>query len=426
MPCGGMRSVKLWRMEIVPFAAVGSSDLIVDRVYAGGRAGNRGDDPVSKVLPVGNSGGFRFVGSPTKGTVRALVLYTSLADVDWPDHLDVGTGAFTYYGDNKKPGRELHDTPRKGNLALREMFENALNAATREQVPPILLFSKGASGADAVFRGLLVPGSPAVAEDEQLVAIWRSSAGERFQNYRALFSVLDVRTVTRQWLNDIEAGNADASTAPREWIRWRMSGVPTRLMAPRSIEHRTREQQLPSSPKDAAVLATIHRYFSGRPHDFEACAAQLWMMMSPATDELEVTRPSRDGGRDAIGKYRIGPPADQIRINFALEAKCYGPTNSVGVREVSRLISRLRHRDFGVLVTTSYVHGQAYREIREDGHPVAVVCGRDIVDLLRLHGLTTATAVERWLATEFPLHAGSRADVTFSSNVDVTAAQRSV
>jgi hypothetical protein len=33
-----------------------------------------------------------------------------------------------------------------------------------------------------------------------------------------------------------------------------------------------------------------------------------------------------------------------------------------GVREMSRLISRLRHRQFGVLVTTSYVDNQAYRE----------------------------------------------------------------
>lgn len=423
MPCGGMRSVKLWRMEIVPFAAVGSSDLIVDRVYAGGRAGNRGDDPVSKVMPVGNSGGFRFVGSPTKKTLRALVLYTSLADADWPDHLDVGTGTFTYYGDNKKPGRDLHDTPRKGNLALRQMFEDASSSVSRAEVPPILLFSKGSTGADAVFRGLLVPGSPGVAEDEQLVAIWRSAGGERFQNYRALFSVLDVRTVTRDWMDDIVAGKPDATSAPVEWLRWRASGVPTRLMAPRSLEHRTREQQLPASTKDAQILAAIHRYFHGRPHDFEECAAQIWMMMSPATDELEVTRPSRDGGRDAVGKYRIGPPADQIRINFALEAKCYSPTNSVGVREMSRLISRLRHRDFGVLVTTSYVHAQAYREIRDDGHPVAVVAGRDIVDLLRAHGMTTVAAVERWLVSQFPSTSTPRVEVGHSLALGLEAQQ---
>jgi Restriction endonuclease len=42
--------------------------------------------------------------------------------------------------------------------------------------------------------------------------------------------------------------------------------------------------------------------------------------------------------------------------------------NSVGVKELARLISRIKHREFGVLVTTSYVNEQAYREVRDDGH----------------------------------------------------------
>jgi len=58
------------------------------------------------------------------------------------------------------------------------------------------------------------------------------------------------------------------------------------------------------------------------------------------------------------------------------------------VRDVARLISRLRHRQFGVFVTTSGVSGQAYNELRDDEHPVVVICGRDIAELLK----TTATA----------------------------------
>ena len=115
-----------------------------------------------------------------------------------------------------------------------------------------------------------------------------------------------------------------------------------------------------------------------------------------------MTRPSRDGGRDAVGQYRIGPPDDLIKIDFALEAKCYAPHSSVGVREVSRLISRLRHRNFGVLVTTSWVNAQAYKEIREDQHPVAIVCGRDIVTLLRQRGWGSKSSVVQWLEEEFP------------------------
>ena len=77
------------------------------------------------------------------------------------------------------------------------------------------------------------------------------------------------------------------------------------------------------------------------------------------------------------------------------------PSNSVGVREMSRLISRLRHRQFGILVTTSYVDVQAYREIKEDGHPIVVISGGDIADLLKLNGHSTAEAVTLWLQSEF-------------------------
>ncbi|WP_163069640.1 restriction endonuclease, partial [Acinetobacter baumannii] len=69
----------------------------------------------------------------------------------------------------------------------------------------------------------------------------------------------------------------------------------------------------------------------------------------------DVTRPSRDGGRDAVGQLRIGAGPASILVDFALEAKCYSPPGSVGVRDMSRLISRLRHRQFGILVTTTWL-----------------------------------------------------------------------
>ena len=89
-------------------------------------------------------------------------------------------------------------------------------------------------------------------------------------------------------------------------------------------------------------------------------------MMMPDIGLLDVTRPSRDGGRDGIGQLRIGVGPGAILVDFAMEAKLYTAPNAVNVRDMSRLISRLRHRQFGVLVTTSYVAVQAYREIKED------------------------------------------------------------
>jgi hypothetical protein len=53
-------------LQVVEFNQLAGSDLVVDRVYRGGIAGNAGDDPLSKLLPVGNQGGFRTLGSPKK------------------------------------------------------------------------------------------------------------------------------------------------------------------------------------------------------------------------------------------------------------------------------------------------------------------------------------------------------------------------
>lgn len=358
------------------------------------------------MLRVGNSGGFRWRG--TLERVEVLVLYTSGAEPDWPDRLDLGDGTFTYYGDNRSPGKELHDTSKRGNRLLRQMFEQSLSAEGRDRVPPIFLFEKAGRGRDVVFRGLLVPGAPSLPIDEHLVAVWRSAKGSRFQNYRATFSVLDESPIPKSWLDSILGGEPAESDAPAEWVHWKRTGVPRRLRAQRSVDFRSREEQLPVADADFRLLNLLHRHFAEDPHEFEGFAVDIWRALAPATDDdLEITRRSRDGGRDAVGHYRIGPASDPIRIEFALEAKCYQPQNSVGVKETSRLISRLRNRQFGVLVTTSFVNAPAYKEIRDDAHPVVIVSGRDIVDVLRQRGLAEPTRLKAWLEADFPIGASS-------------------
>jgi hypothetical protein len=378
-------------------------DFLIEQFYRGGTRGSVADDPLSVLLPVGNQGGFRYKGSPARGTVRLVVLYTSGHNLDWPDELDVTTGTFTYYGDNRDPGRELHDTRRKGNLILRDAFANAAGGPEgRALVPPFLLFEKAnAGGRDVRFRGLMVPGSPLVLADEQLVAIWRNRQGQRFQNYRATFTVLDENEVARTWIDHVLAARPDVG-APRAWMRWVDGGAYDALIAPPTTQHRTRAAQLPADADGMGLVNTLWSYFGDDPVRFERCAVELFRFSVPGLEDVDLTRPTRDGGRDAIGHLAVGPAADPIRLGFALEAKCYEPGNSVGVREMARLISRLKHREFGVMVTTSYVHEQAYREVREDGHPVIVFAASDIVDALRAVGLTTIVALRRWLEQEFP------------------------
>ncbi|MGW4125998.1 restriction endonuclease [Nocardia sp. NPDC004711] len=390
----------------VAFEDLTTSDLTLETVYLGGAQGNTGDDALAKLAPVGNQGGFRYNGSPSKGTVRIVALFTSGTESDWPDELDPQTGIFTYYGDNRQPGRpDVHDTPRSGNVLLRDAFAAThATEAERAQVPPFLLFEKAVPGRAARFRGLLAPGADVLSADDDLVAIWRSKGGQRFQNYRAKFSVLDTGKVERAWITDLASGVPATKSAhcPHSWRAWvENRSYDTLTAAPTTIV-RSKTDQVPSDKAGQAILAAIHTHFDKRPHDFEKCAIAIWRMIAPATSTCDVTRPSRDGGRDAVGQYQLGPAADPIKIDFALEAKCYGPTNSVGVREMSRLISRLRHRNFGVFVTLSYFNPQVYEEVRTDGHPIALISGRDIVGTLKSNGYGDLGAVKGWLHTQFP------------------------
>lgn len=106
------------------------------------------------------------------------------------------------------------------------------------------------------------------------------------------------------------------------------------------------------------MIQAIRDYTSTSPIGFDRCAAHITQLMHNNFVNLELTCASRDGGRDAIGEYRVGTAAS-ILINFAVEAKCYAEHNSVEVRKISKLISRLRHRQFGVLVTKSFANPQA-------------------------------------------------------------------
>jgi hypothetical protein len=393
----------------VSFDQLSVADLQLGGVYAGGLRGNAGDDPMARLLPCGNQGGFRFKGERKTHTYRMALLYTSGADADWPDALDVETGLFIYFGDNKRPGTGLHGTPRGGNELLRFAFGAVHSAPPRRHlVPPFFVFRKAVVGAgrDVEFLGLAVPGGKDVDGSTDLVAIWRTSQGQRFQNYRATFTVLDVASISRAWIAELDGGVPLGSHCPGPFRRWVELGAYTPLEAPRTTEFRSVADQAPE-PRDAALVRAVYEHFNRDPHRFEACAMELWRMLAKeSVSQITATRRSADGGRDAFGLYSIGPAGDRIHLDFSLEAKCYGPSHAAGVRDVARLISRLKHRQFGVFVTTSYVGPQAYKELRADRHPVVVICGRDIGHLLRQHGHGTVDAARSWLTTTFGQAAG--------------------
>lgn len=388
--------------KVVEFADLEGADLQVDALYRGGSAGNAGDDPLPRLVGTGNSGGFRTLGNPERG-YSLCVLYSSMDEADWPDELDLENGRFTYFGDNRTPGHDLH--AKRGNRVL-EMAFRSTHAGDRSEVPPFLLFTKAGNGRDVVFRGLAVPGAPDLGPTEDLVAIWRSRDGNRFQNYRATFTVLDAPRIPRAVIGRWKIGERVPPGSPEAWERWALGGAIRPLLAPRNQAWRRRDEQLPPpGSSQARLLARLVRHFKEHPrgeYAFEPCAAELVRMLDGNVRSCDLTRPWRDGGYDARGTYHIGLPGNGIGVEFALEAKCKQADSGSGVKETSRLVSRLRHRQFGFFVTTSYVSEQAYRELVDDLHPVLVLAGADIISILAGAGISTIPSMEAWLLSNFP------------------------
>lgn len=390
----------------VPFEQLRSADLVVDTIYEGGRISGKGSEVLSKLLPgCSNSGGFRkIMRKDDSGLPAFVVLYTSMSELAWPDFLDEETGIFRYYGDNRNPGKSLLDTPRKGNQLLEFVFD-CLNSrdGSIKNIPPFFIFKKTGKGWDVQFLGLAAPGNPKISPDRDLVAFWRTLDGRRFQNYEAYFTVLDTyEPIDRRWLDALIYDNENSlQYAPAAWKRFMAEGRNgiTPLIAKKLPKVPDRYAQLQSDNEGRICLEKIRSHYKENAYGFEKCAQDLLEKMDDRFQDFTLTRPWRDGGRDALGYYVIGNSSRAnypLRIDCALEAKCYSEKNSVGVREMSRLISRIRYRQFGIMLTTSYVHKQAYEEVIEDGHPILIVSASDIAQILRNSSIMSSD-IDEWL-----------------------------
>ena len=288
------------------------------------------------------------MGSPTKNNVRCLILYTTMSDPDWPDTLDLSTGTFIYYGDNKHPGKGLPPNPQEGEPCAEPIVRernNCRRAGIHPADPPVL---KGTQRCRCPIPRATGSRFVAVPQDEQLVAIWRSTREQRFQNYRAAFAVLNVAAVPRAWLNEIADGKPTGATAPKAWRKWVRTGVADRLLAPRELNFRNREEQLPADRTGLGVLSAIHAHFADRPHDFEQCAAQIWMMLAPATrgvagyPPLARRRPRRhwalpDWAARGLGAHRLRARGKVLRTaQFCRRARDESPHISAATSSVRR------------------------------------------------------------------------------------------
>ncbi|MBM3740896.1 MAG: restriction endonuclease [Acidobacteria bacterium] len=351
---------------------------------------------------INNTSGFRPKSRAGKGTditkCAFCVLVTTFGESEWPDSLDRESGLFTYFGDNRSKGVPIHDTTVGGNRLLRSIY-SLLHTGQRGKIPPFLCFEtlKSAKGTHMRFLGLACPGAEGVSALEDLVAVWRIKGNDRFQNYRAMFTILREETVSRSWLEDLVAGTAsvDSKYCPPTWSKWVSTGRYLALQCSRRIEPRSRKDQEPSTKEERMVLLRVHQGLSDR--EFEFAAADLVRLMDERFSDFSVTRATRDGGRDVVAEYRVGHALHQVRLEAYVEAKRWSPGSAVGVKPMMRLISRLKHRDIGVFITTSYFDVQVQRELIEDRHPVLLVSGGDVARLLLQKELGHDPALGEWL-----------------------------
>src|SRR5262249_27438549 len=144
---------------------------------------------------INNTSGFRPKSKIGKSTdimeCAFCVLVTTFEESEWPDSLDSESGRLVYFGDNRSKGTPIHETAVGGNRLLSRVY-SLLHTDRREQVQPFLCFEtlKSPTGTYMRFLGLACPGGEGVSALDDLVAVWRVKGTDRFQNYRATFTVL--------------------------------------------------------------------------------------------------------------------------------------------------------------------------------------------------------------------------------------------
>ena len=335
---------------------------------------------------INNTSGFRAKSKADQTTdienCAFCLLVTTFGEAEWPDSLDYESGVFTYFGDKRTEG-DLHKTTVGGNRLLRNIF-NKLHVGQRELIPPILVFEnyKGVDGSYMRFLGLVAPGAQGVSSFDDLVAVWRIKDRNRFQNYRSLFTVLKENLVAKVWLEDLVNGinPSESIYCPSSWKRWVETGIYDPLTCERKREPRSKENQSPQNNNESNVLKNVKEGFSDR--EFEFAAVKIVELMDPRFKDFKVTQRARDGGRDAIGTYQVGHADHQIQLTAIVEAKLWKENSDIGVKPMSRLISRIKHRDIGVFITTSCFNKQVQKELIDDNHPVILISGGDIARVL--------------------------------------------
>lgn len=305
----------------------------------------------------------------------------------WEDIIDYSTSSIYYWGDAKF-NEKLDYSSFRGNKRLLQIWHLILEGQF-EKVPPILHFSKPKKGV-VKFNGLCVL--------TNLELTWFEQQGNPVKNYRCELTILDHEKVEVDWLHD-RAKSIDMSAinknAPKAWKDYINGNI--HKLDIWSNKVLKKEEQLPQEKsKDSGLLERLRQL---SPTQFEAVVVDLFKNLPHVNHKITRTRPTADGGFDFFGQFTIPHPV-KYEIEFLGEVKKFGRNNAVQPKHVSRLVARLNRGQYGLFVTTSYYTRQTQKEVLEDGYPVKLFSGLDLVNILHeLRLVDNGRIKPSWLET---------------------------
>jgi len=189
-------------------------------IYEGGGVGNYSDDPISKLVKVGISGGFRKKSNKRYTQTAYVALYSTNSHLQWQDSFDEENSIFSYYGDNINPYKGIKNTKLGGNKYLEEIFITCTTKSGREFLGPIFIFQKFPtfkSKRSVKYIGIAVPGNHLNPNEKCLNEINHEFDGQLVKNYLAKFSILKEEIVNLAWLDDCINNNYNSLNAPLSW-----------------------------------------------------------------------------------------------------------------------------------------------------------------------------------------------------------------
>lgn len=197
------------------FSELSEAPLIPNAIYKGGQRKSVADDPISKLLNVGNAGGIRTKKSKN-GQIAYIVIISNSSNKDkYPNSFDEDSNLLSYYGDQYKVNIHPLDTKPKGNLNLKNLFELVYSPNYSYSQPyPIFYFEKVPnSGRDHIFKGIAYP----FVKNEDLDEVCKIVKFNNIENYIFKFTVDNINDVSREWIIDLQVDSKKHTHAPQTW-----------------------------------------------------------------------------------------------------------------------------------------------------------------------------------------------------------------